>query len=95
MVGIFLIIPTCIQEIYIDFTYVYDIYIYCKLYTGKRTPVTFDILGYPQMHFGTIASFCADNLAGNALDGFKEGSTALGGCRQCFATPKHMSSMVS
>ena len=73
-------------------------YIYCKICACtfiQEKGVTFDILGYPQMHFGTIASFCADNLAGNALDGFKEGSTALGGCRQCFATPKHMSSMVS
>ena len=72
----------------------YMIYIFIAKFIQEKG-VTFDILGYPQMHFGTIASFCADNLAGNALDGFKEGSTALRGCRQCFATPKHMSSMVS
>ena len=32
----------------------------------------------------------ADNLASNLLGGFKEGSTALRGCRQCLATPSEM-----
>lgn len=36
---------------------------------------------------------CADNLASNLLGGFKEGSTAKRGCRQCLATPAEMKSV--
>lgn len=47
----------------------------------------------PQTKYGTITVMPADNLASNALGGFKEGSTAHCGCRQCFATPPEMKSI--
>lgn len=42
-----------------------------------------------------IASICADNLGANALGGFKEGSSAYRGCRQCMVTSHALSDMVS
>lgn len=37
----------------------------------------------------------ADNLASNALGGFKEGSTANRGCRHCLATPAEFCTIFS
>lgn len=48
--------------------------------------------GVPQLKYGTVCLVPADNLASNALGGFKEGSTAAHGCRHCFATPDEMKS---
>ena len=42
--------------------------------------------GELQKKWGTLCLVSADNLASNALGGFKEGSTANRGCRQCLAT---------
>ena len=56
--------------------------------------VTFEVLGCPQKLYGTVAAIAADNLASNALGGFKEGSTANRGCRQCMATPDEISTKV-
>lgn len=53
---------------------------------------TFDVHGMPYLKYGTISIVSADNLASNLLGGFKEGSTAYRGCRQCFATPSQMKS---
>lgn len=51
---------------------------------------TFYVGGVPQLKHGTICLIPADNLASNALGGFKEGSTATHGCRHCLATPSEM-----
>ena len=48
--------------------------------------------GVPLLKYGTICLIPADNLASNALGGFKEGSTATHGCRHCLATPADMKS---
>lgn len=45
----------------------------------------FIVNGVPQMYYGTIATVSADNLAQCSIGGFKEGSTAYRGCRQCMA----------
>lgn len=45
--------------------------------------------------YGTIAVITADNLAANLLGGFKEGSTAYRGCRQCTATLEDLKTRVS
>ena len=45
--------------------------------------------------YGTITIVSADNLASNALGGFKEGSTAHRGCRQCLATRSEMKTVFS
>ena len=52
------------------------------------------MLGHKQKLYGTVAAIAADNLASNALGGFKEGSTAHRGCRQCMATPDDISTKV-
>ena len=44
--------------------------------------------------FGTVAATSADNLGNCALGGFKEGSTAYRGCRQCMATEDQMKTKV-
>ena len=44
----------------------------------------FDKLG--RKIFGTIALVSADNLAANALGGFKEAPSATLNCRQCMGT---------
>lgn len=44
---------------------------------------------------GTIAVGSADNLGSHALCGFKEGSQAFRGCRQCMATSDEMKEHVS
>lgn len=54
---------------------------------------TFVIGGKRQIMHGTITLLAADNLASNALGGFKEGSTAHRGCRHCLATPAEFSSV--
>lgn len=37
---------------------------------------------------GSIVAVIADNLGAAAIGGFKEGSTAAHGCRQCMCTPE-------
>ena len=54
---------------------------------------TFQIRGEPQTKRGTLCLVSADNLASNAMGGFKEGSTAYRGCRQCLATPDQLKSV--
>lgn len=49
--------------------------------------------GLPQKRYGTLCLLPADNLASNVLGGFKEGSTAHRGCRQCLATPSEISTI--
>lgn len=49
--------------------------------------------GVHQLKFGTVCLVPADNLASNALGGFKEGSTAYRGCRHCLATPPEIASV--
>ena len=49
----------------------------------------------PQKKYGTVCLVLADNLASNALGGFKEGSTAYRGCRQCLSVPSEMKSIFS
>ena len=44
--------------------------------------------------YGTVAATSADNLGNCALGGFKEGSTAFRGCRQCMATVDEMKTQV-
>ena len=44
--------------------------------------------------FGTLAATSADNLGNCALGGFKEGSTAYRGCRQCMATEDELKTKV-
>lgn len=51
--------------------------------------------GTPQIKYGTICLVLADNLASNAIGGFKESSTAYRGCRQCLATPAEMKTVFS
>ena len=51
------------------------------------------INGVPQTKYGTICLVLADNLASNAMGGFKEGSTAHRGCRQCLSTPPEIASV--
>ena len=53
----------------------------------------FEIRGQPQMKWGTLCLVPADNLASNALGGFKEGSTANRGCRHCLALPSDIQSV--
>ena len=58
----------------------------------KKIPYTGDgnlflIRGITRAIKGTLAAMSADNLASCALGGFKEGSTAEHGCRQCMTTP--------
>ena len=43
---------------------------------------------------GTIVAVSADNPAACAIAGFKEGSTAAHGCRQCMATSKDIATEV-
>lgn len=50
--------------------------------------------GIPRKKYGTVTIVVADNLASNLLGGFKEGSTAHRGCRQCNATPSEFSSVM-
>ena len=42
----------------------------------------------------TITAISVDNPAFCALGGFKEGSTAVHGCRQCMVTPEDMQTRV-
>ncbi len=49
----------------------------------------------PKVKYGTICLLPADNLASNALGGFKEGSTANRGCRHCLSTPSEMKTIFS
>jgi hypothetical protein len=56
---------------------------------------TFSIDGIPLKKYGTLCLVAADNLASNALGGFKEGSTAKRGCRHCLATPSEIASIFS
>lgn len=51
----------------------------------QESGCTFQMSG-PKTIYGTIAVVSADNLASNALGGFKEGFTALRHCRQCMGT---------
>ena len=44
---------------------------------------------------GTVAAISADNPAACSMAGFKEGSTATHGCRQCMATPQEIATEVS
>ena len=47
----------------------------------------------PQKKWGTVCIAPCDNLASNAMGGFKEGSTAYRGCRHCQATPEEIRSV--
>ena len=58
--------------------------------TNQEIGYTFAIDGVPQRMWGDLTLVPADNLASNALGGFKEGSTAHRGCRHCLATPSEM-----
>ena len=51
--------------------------------------------GLPLKKYGSICLIPADNLASNAIGGFKEGSQATHGCRHCMATPAEMKSIFS
>ena len=62
-------------------------------YIMQEAGYTFQIRGEPQMKRGTLCLVSADNLASNAMGGFKEGSTANRGCRHCFATPDQLKSV--
>ena len=44
---------------------------------------TFNVNGVSELYFGTVAAVSADNLGQCSIGGFKEGSTAYRGCRQC------------
>ena len=46
------------------------------------------------MYYGSLTMFSADNLASNAVGGFKESSSALRHCRQCLGTNDGMRSQV-
>ena len=46
------------------------------------------------MYYGSLTIFLADNLASNAVGGFKESSSALRHCRQCLGTNNEMRSQV-
>ena len=51
---------------------------------------TFSVGGALKVKYGTLCLLPADNLASNALGGFKAGSTANRGCRHCLATLSEM-----
>ena len=59
----------------------------------QESGYTFNIGGEPRKKWGTVCLVSADNLASNALGGFKGGSTANRGCRQCLATINELKSI--
>lgn len=63
--------------------------------TCKEKGFKFTINGCPKLYYGTISTICADNLGQSVFAGFKEGSTAYRGCRQCMAKKKEIKSVVS
>ena len=63
--------------------------------TCKEKGFKFTINGCPELYYGTISTICADNLGQSVFAGFKEGSTAYRGCRQCMAKKKELKSVVS
>ncbi len=50
----------------------------------------FMIDGAPIKMYGTVTVFSGDNLASNAMEGFKEGMTAYRHCRQCLGTKEEV-----
>ena len=50
--------------------------------------------GQRHMYYGTMTVFSADNLASNAVGGFKESSSAYRPCRQCLCTKNDLKSQV-
>ena len=42
--------------------------------------------GMSRKVYGAVTIFSGDNLASNAMGGFKEGGRAYGHCRQCLGT---------
>lgn len=65
------------------------------VYMLQEKGYSFIINGAPQIHHGTLATISADNLAQCSIGGFKEGSTAHRGCRQCMAKRNHFQTVVS
>ena len=53
---------------------------------SQENGYSFHIDGSIQTLYGTLTVVSADNLASNALGGFKEGSRAHRYCRQCLGT---------
>ena len=53
---------------------------------------SFTMNGLPLKKYGSICLIPADNLASNAIEGFKEGSQATHGCRHCMAEMKSIQS---
>ena len=52
-------------------------------YTQQESGCPFHVNGCEQVYYGTMTVFSADNLASNAVGGFKESSSAYRPCRQC------------
>lgn len=55
----------------------------------------FNINGKDTRVYGSLVAVLADNLASNAIGGFKEGFTAYRSCRQCLATRTEAKTKVS
>ena len=64
------------------------------MFTLQENGWEFVIDGVSKKMYGTVTVFSGDNLASNAMGGFKEGGTAYRHCRQCLGTLDETRTMV-